>query len=438
MEEARSSLQRKTSGLFISSDSEEEEVMTDARKKTPIAQRKKMPTPSPSGDASSRSSLDESVYSSLSNEVYSKISSRGSKKERSLQREIFKEKIKDSLLTSESASVLEVIEPSSSEGEDEHWPITIFPSRSEDPSSMITITSSPRKLERASTRSSSKTSHSSGSSPTKRLMEMGINVLNDDEDHVVYVQRKKKMPTSFSFEEEDKKPTLLQKIANKIRKPSSTPPLAQALPQEDVEEHILPDSFDELTPDDELPTIHHRSTPSLLKTERLVIDQPRSLDTELINRHTAAPFLSPSSRRAVSSMSSTTKSASISAASVATSSEDSGIGRSSFRVGEENNNIHNSPPKCRRVITINVDEDKNRVLTKIDEASSVASSSRCSGSDIVKTSPIRMPKSPSRVKRSNLRAWYDVPSDEDHEAPEADSLASIISHRSSSEEELYK
>ena len=48
-----------------------------------------------------------------------------------------------------TASVLEVIEPSSSEeGEegcyknDESWPITIFPSRSEDPaSSMITITS---------------------------------------------------------------------------------------------------------------------------------------------------------------------------------------------------------------------------------------------------------------------------------------------------------
>ena len=48
-----------------------------------------------------------------------------------------------------TASVLEVIEPSSSEeGEegcyknDESWPITIFPSRSENPaSSMITITS---------------------------------------------------------------------------------------------------------------------------------------------------------------------------------------------------------------------------------------------------------------------------------------------------------
>ena len=33
------------------------------------------------------------------------------------------------------------------------------------------------------------------------------------------------------------------------------------------------------------------------------------------------------------------------------------------------------------------------------------------------------------------KAWYDVPSDDDTEAPEADSLASIISHRGSSDEE---
>ena len=36
---------------------------------------------------------------------------------------------------------------------------------------------------------------------------------------------------------------------------------------------------------------------------------------------------------------------------------------------------------------------------------------------------------------SNTKAWYDIPSDEDPEAPEADSLASIITHRSHSSEE---
>jgi len=33
------------------------------------------------------------------------------------------------------------------------------------------------------------------------------------------------------------------------------------------------------------------------------------------------------------------------------------------------------------------------------------------------------------------KAWYDVPSDDETEAPEADSLASIISHRGSSDDE---
>ena len=40
-----------------------------------------------------------------------------------------------------------------------------------------------------------------------------------------------------------------------------------------------------------------------------------------------------------------------------------------------------------------------------------------------------------RENSSMSKAWYDVPSDDDTEAPEADSLASIISHRGSSDEE---
>ena len=38
-------------------------------------------------------------------------------------------------------------------------------------------------------------------------------------------------------------------------------------------------------------------------------------------------------------------------------------------------------------------------------------------------------------RKPNNKAWYDVPSDDETEAPEADSLASIISHRGSSDDE---
>lgn len=48
--------------------------------------------------------------------------------------------------------------------------------------------------------------------------------------------------------------------------------------------------------------------------------------------------------------------------------------------------------------------------------------------------PKKVPK--KRETSNNMsKAWYDVPSDDDTEAPEADSLASIISHRGSSDEE---
>jgi len=84
--------------------------------------------------------------------------------------------------------------------------------------------------------------------------------------------------------------------------------------------------------------------------------------------------------------------------------------------------------------------DKNGISTIIDRKSSVNGS----------YTPIISPKSSnskqssmphllehSKLKRnlSKTKAWYDIPSDEDPEAPEADSLASIISHRSHSSEE---
>jgi hypothetical protein len=85
-------------------------------------------------------------------------------------------------------------------------------------------------------------------------------------------------------------------------------------------------------------------------------------------------------------------------------------------------------------------------LGKIEEVASPVNSSRCSSSNgtgtrvEIKASEIvrnkSRPGAPIRRRDSSLKAWYDVPSDEDHEAPEADSLASIISNRSSSEEDF--
>ena len=45
------------------------------------------------------------------------------------------------------------------------------------------------------------------------------------------------------------------------------------------------------------------------------------------------------------------------------------------------------------------------------------------------------PKRSSGGIQLQNKAWYDVPSDDDTEAPEADSLASLISHRGSSDDE---
>lgn len=116
------------------------EVQEMKRLRRNIAQRKKLATPS---HATSNGSLEESVYSSLSNDMYSKIGSpEGStvgrikrtppnmkseavspnieRVERRRSREQLRKKLQECALTSESgtASVLEVIEPTSSEEEE--------------------------------------------------------------------------------------------------------------------------------------------------------------------------------------------------------------------------------------------------------------------------------------------------------------------------------
>ena len=323
-----------------------------------IAQRKKLATPSPSvQNHQSKNSLNESIYSLVSNEqVYSKISPNGQQKSGFVS-------------GNGTASVIEVIEPTASEEEEfkealkemnwtntspvlgnQNSPITIFP-RDELRSSIMTTTSaSPNfharpaqirsstssKTSRDSTRSL-KYSSSTDISPTKRLLEMGINTENMEETEITENNPVAKSRNFF------------QKIAQKTNKLTAKRSQMYAnvqseLEPEELEEHILPENFDEEDMEEET------------KTKSSV---------------------SPSSRKSASSH-------------VSKNSEDSGIGI-----------------------------QKALMATKLQSNAKP---------------PVMLKKTPSR--RHESKAWYDVPSDDDTEAPEQDSLASIISHRGSSDDEI--
>ena len=138
---------------------------------------------------------------------------------------------------------------------------------------------------------------------------------------------------------------------------------------EQAEEHILPDSFDEVS------QIHH-------------IEKNGGNGNEKSS-------VSPSSRKSASSHASR-------------GSQDSGIGIPINKTGTGN------------VIATNHDNVRsptgNTVVMQVGVASTSHAHSNKRTADFSK-------------------AWYDVPSDDETEAPEADSLASIISHRGSSDDE---
>lgn len=374
----------------ISNDYEDVDSKSDIRQRIHmnISQRKKLATPSPSHKNESKNSLNESIYSLVSNEqVYSKISPNQS---------VASQKQKSGLVSANgTASVIEVIEPTASEEEEfkealkemnwtaspvplgQHSPITIFP-RDELRSSIMTTTSaSPNfharpaqirsstssKTSRESTRSA-KYSSSGEISPTKRLLEMGINADNmevNDENNVC----------KDGSSEVIVKRNFFQKIAHKTNKLAKRSPLSPPLQmyanvsnsnglqheievqqqQEELEEHILPENFDEEEEEEDCET----------KTKSSV---------------------SPSSRKSASSH-------------VSKNSEDSGIGIQKAKI-QLQNNATTSPVM------------KQQVMMQVKKTRRMAES----------------------------KAWYDVPSDDDTEAPEADSLASIISHRGSSDDEI--
>ena len=147
---------------------------------------------------------------------------------------------------------------------------------------------------------------------------------------------------------------------------------------EPAEEHILPDSFDEVH-------IHEDKNPN---------------ETGNGNGHSS---VSPSSRKSASSHASR-------------GSQDSGIGIPVNKTG-------NSTIIATNHDNVRSQGNSNTVVMQVG----VATHSNVGGHAHHHTS--------SKRTVDFNKAWYDVPSDDETEAPEADSLASIISHRGSSDDE---
>ena len=198
------------------------------------------------------------------------------------------------------------------------------------------------------------------------------------DDEVVYVQRKKKLPTTFkplsspaaasfdlqesNFGQEEigekRQKRTVQAIASgvsPVTKRGSRDDLVEGADDDELEEHILPDSFDEpnpnTSPDYQDPRLNkYQSTPSLVSPASGNVSpgqrhsgtvvapplstpqQPRSLDSGVINRSSA--YLKTAGARPLG----------FSSTMSAATSSDSGIGvtvmnrQAASRPGEENNN----------------------------------------------------------------------------------------------------
>ena len=491
-----------------------------------ISRRKKMPTPTPS--------LEDSVYSSLSNEMYSKIGSPSSNPtspaknptvtmsphdKRRENRDALRSRLRECALVSESgsASVIEVIEPTSSEEEE--------------------FERSLRQLNLGwNIESKHSTSRNSRHSDLFHTPELGSSGRNSQsgkdfeqlEEHFVdessfddstsaenRLQRRTKKKSNFLQKiglkatkwhvKKSPTPTRRQNMANNVEQDNNSlgcAPLVYAnLPNDEIEEHVLPDSFDDETffSSTNINTENNVEEDNNMKVDISAIrrkfenknesnneQQNNNNNGDLSTRCNAS--LSPSSRKSMlhsgsSYRSSTTSAVSANSASAnsVAASEDSGIvvtqprptssasGKPSHEDGDNsspptsfydnnnssnnnNNNSHNDFAETKLKGLTTSDYVIRPHLGKIEEAASPVASSRCSSSnglgsrldigprvEIKSSESVRSKSRPGaaiRRRDSGLKAWYDVPSDEDHEAPEADSLASIISHRSSSEEDF--
>ena len=437
-----------------------------------IAQRKKLATPAPSNRdenrTASRTSLDESLYSSVANEVYTKIGSSPGSNHGGGQK----------LLSGNNgtASVIEVIEPTASEEaefkqalKEMNWsgiepqtpqmrpetsPITIFP-RDELRASLMTTTSSASPVEfrhharpaqvrsptsSKASRDSIRSRYSAGDlSPTKRLMEMGISVtdetrpspnaeqveVNDQDSNHRSTDHKSMTVTPSSVRKSSTTSNFFQKIASKTKlmkrspiqmyanididnaigpKSSNSLSLHQEIyrnpemlghsgpnSNETAEEHILPDSFDEILEDKNTNDNGTGNGPSSVS--------PLGMATH--------SNVSPSSRKSASSHASR-------------GSQDSGIGIP----------VNKTPNAGNSTIIVANNHDSvrpsqgnsNTVVMQVGVATHSSVGGHAHHHHTKRTVDFN-------------KAWYDVPSDDETEAPEADSLASIISHRGSSDDE---
>jgi hypothetical protein len=274
-----------------------------------------------------------------------------------------------------------------------------------------------------------------------------------------------------------KSPTPTRRNENVDKNDLGCSPLVYAnLQSGEIEEHVLPDSFDDenffdstnvndaAANDDASAEMKVDINAIRRKFENTGIGNGNDANggNDVTNRCSSSS-LSPSSRKSMlnpgsSYRSSTTSAVSANSASAnsVAASEDSGIVVTQPRSSSSTSGKPGAPeievsPSSPTFFNNNNNETKLKNVTtsdyvikphlgKIDE--SPAASSRCSSSNglgVKTTESVRnksRPGAPVRRRDSSQKAWYDVPSDEDHEAPEADSLASIISNRSSSEEDF--
>ncbi len=421
-----------------------------------IAQRKKLATPTITKE-------DESVYSSLSNDMYSKIGSppesvapppavaiHGGENSRRRSREELRQRLRECALTSESgsASVLEVIEPASSEEEEFKrsmaeinlgWAKALTPQK---PSPPLAVNGDLRG------------SHS----------------------------REKSAESSGGYDEDksSSKRTFFQKITHWKRRGVRREPAGKAADDDEdlleetkghqqlkrAEEHILPETFDD---DDEAMVERPKSAASGVLTIALGggggggSGGCNGGGGEAEKRKSARKSLSPTWRRSL--INGRIPGGGGEAVSVATS-DDSGIvlrteslsrtGSANFKlvsVGSGGDGEQPRSPPPNNQINDNAAAATAARLGKIEEVSVASSASRCSNSTVQEflkptsnnasrpsvgstSALIVSPLSLVRKKSLESKAWYDVPSDEDREVlDEGDSLASIISNRGASSDE---
>ena len=486
-----------------------------------IAQRKKLATPSPPNNAfnngtagtsdrqfkqnTSCGSVEDGVYSTLSNEMYSKVAAspgagtttppalavanRRSDKRRS--REELRHRLRELALTSEtgSASVIEVIEPTSSE-EDEFkrsvwhqmnvkWAASAAPAAAAAAADEGEQATGPR---RRKTAAEGATAAADELSPTKRLLEMGISPSTLDdlkaEDNIEdggvatngrqllpkpvvkksALQQKPPCSTGAASDAEanvqeahdvDKKTAgFFKKIAtwNRRRGERKEPAGKEGNDDRgnggdddvlgDAEEHVLPDSFEDdvalsaLEEDSkEKPKVEFRLDPvATARTTGNVIEGSRSSSSSGGNKS-----LSPQSRKSLNGSKSTM------------ASEDSGI----FVAKSLNeapvalpDGLKNLKEPSRNNNALSKEDDRTeppgRVHRTVLRMNNNAATHNLKNVD---ANPVTL----LRKKSLESKAWYDVPSDDeraggvgeqdvDDEADE--SLASIISTgRPSSDED---